>query len=386
MPFISNPHLSFIDLFSGCGGNSWGMSQAGKTIAMQPLLAVDIEQIALKTYKFNHPSTQTLFRDISKLSASELLKQIGLTPGKLGCLVASPPCQSYSRNNRTASKKQDERNTLYLHTLRLIKGVEPLCVFMENVPEMKTHHNGVYHDHFVENLEKLGYVVKYWTVNSADHGIPQRRSRLIYLAFHKKLGQIPEKPAETHSESGDLLPQWIGAKDAIGDLPVREVADQRDSFDAKIYSNERSEYAQQLAPRRNHVFNHSSRSLNEIQVERLNVLEEGQAYYDLPKRLRPKKGYDSSYGRLWQDKPAQTITTWVQYPSSGRFSHYEQNRVITIREALRLQSFGDDFRVFGTMIEQSKQVGNAVPPLLAQIFKDSFAPILESWGKSQSEI
>ena len=192
--------------------------------------------------------------------------------------------------------------------------------------------------------------------------------------------KIPECPPIVHGEEPSLLP-WITVEDAIKDLPTRNAGDNRDYFritEAQLLR--RTKYAKECCyDGLKTVFNHTARSLNDTQMKRLYALKEGQAYKDLPCELKPKKGYDASYGRLWRNKSAPTLTAWLSYPGSGRFSHYEQHRVITIREALRLQSFDDNFRVFGSLLKQSALVGNAVPPLLANAFKNQIVTDVENY-------
>ncbi|HEU5376045.1 MAG TPA: DNA cytosine methyltransferase [Ktedonobacteraceae bacterium] len=381
-PTVS-PLFSCIDLFCGCGGNSWGMLQGGKSRSLEPLLALDNDPYALATYQHNMPSVEVVQGDIRETAPSFLLDRIGLRPGALGCLIASPPCQTYSRNNRLPKDKHDHRYVLYTHTLKMIRGIRPWVVFMENVPEMETCHDGIYHTDFLACLEQLGYTPRYWTVDAADYGVPQHRQRLVYLAYRNEMGVLPQCPPPTHGEASGLFP-WVTVEEAIADLPARSAGVTEESFMAEpAHLLKRSAYAWARRPVRSSlVFNHSTRELNAVQLRRLQSLKEGQAYNDLPADLRPAKGYKASYGRLWRSKPAQTLTTYLAYPSSGRFSHYEQDRVMSIRESLRLQSFDDDFRVLGNLSQQSTQVGNAVPPLLATAFKGQIVADLEKVNAS----
>ncbi len=375
----ASPQFSCIDVFCGCGGNSWGMLQGGGSRSLVPLLALDHDSCALATYQYNMPEVEVIHGDIREISPQTILERVGLQPEALGCLIASPPCQTYSRNNRLPKDKHDHRYVLYTHTLKMIRAIRPWTVFMENVPEMETCHGGVYHTDFLACLEDLGYVARHWTVNAANYGVPQHRHRLVYLAYRKDMGKIPQCPSLTHGEAPGLLP-WITVEEAISDLPQRAAGHLEESFPTEPSQLlKRSAYAWARRPVRSSlIFNHSTRELNATQLRRLQALKEGQAYSNLPDDLRPAKGYKASYGRLWRSKPAQTLTTYLAYPGSGRFSHYEQDRVISIREALRLQSFDDDFRVLGNLSQQSTQVGNAVPPLLAAAFKQSIVTDLEA--------
>lgn len=375
---LATPLFSCVDLFSGCGGNSWGMLQEGERRRLTPLLALDNDPIALITYRWNMPQVKVLEADIRDVGSSRILSQIGLQAGELGCLIASPPCQTYSRNNRLPQNKNDYRNTLYTHTLRMVEGIRPWIIFMENVPEMETYQGGEHHKDFLTRLERLGYVSQHWIVNAADYRVPQHRYRLIYLAYREEMKKVPVLPSPNYGVKPGLKP-WVTVEEAIADLPTRHTGQGPDLFKVEEqHVLTISLYAYALRPSRSpYVANHAARDLNDVQLRRLRALREGEAYDDLPQSLKPAKAYKNSYGRLWRDRPSPTLTTFLAYPSTGRFSHYDQDRVITIREALRLQSFNDDFRVFGSLIEQSAQVGNAVPPLLAAAFKDVIVADLE---------
>lgn len=372
------PEFSFIDLFCGCGGNSWGFQQANGARPLIPLYALDSDPVAVENYCCNIPGVEVVCEDIRFIQPGDILQAIQLNPGELGCIIASPPCQTYSRNNRGVKNANDHRHTLYKPLLKIVEAIQPWTVLVENVPEMEKYANGMYHSDFLKKLNKLGYVVRHWIVNSASYGVPQHRFRLIYLAYRKELNKVPKVPSIKHGEDKGLLP-WVTVESAIKDLPKRDAGDNQDEFPiTNTQILRRTEYAKaRCSQGLKIVFNHSARSLNHTQINRLISLKEGQAYKDLPDKLRPKNGYDASYGRLWRNKPAPTLTAWLSYPGSGRFSHYEQNRVITIREALRLQSFDDNFRVFGSLLKQSSLVGNAVPPLLANAFKNQIAVDLE---------
>ncbi len=383
---ISNPdpkevdaHFACIDLFSGCGGNSWGMLKGGVTHPLTPLLALDIDERALETYRYNMPGVDTWQVDIRQVKPADILRRIGLSKGELGCIVASPPCQSYSRVSRLTQDVDDYRNTLYASVIKIVRAVRPHTVFIENVPEMQTCHGGTFHHDFLERLRSLGYRVQFWIVNAADYGVPQHRYRLIYLAYCKKMRLIPRCPARSHGPEPHLKP-WVTVADAIKDLPPRAQGQDEDSFVTRKEGPRRGDAycCARHSSEGSTVFNHAARKLNDIQLRRIQCLKEGQAFDDLPDDLRPTKGYKASYGRMVGSRPAHTLTTYLAYPSTGRFSHYKQDRVITIREGLRLQSFDDHFRVLGNLAEQSTQVGNAVPPLLAAAFKDIIVKDLEN--------
>src|SRR5262245_53571836 len=163
-----DPHFACVDLFCGCGGNSWGMVSESNIRQLSPLLALDCNPVAMATYGWNIPSAEMLLADIRTVRPEDIMRRIGIRSGELGCLIASPPCQTYSRNNRQPKARNDLRNTLYQHVLRMIKYIRPWVVFMENVPDLLMHHDGEYHYDVLQQLSGMGYVARHWVVDAAD--------------------------------------------------------------------------------------------------------------------------------------------------------------------------------------------------------------------------
>jgi DNA (cytosine-5)-methyltransferase 1 len=247
-------------------------------------------------------------------------------------------------------------------------------VLMENVAEMRNGFEQAFSNEIINRLEDDGYCVSHQVLNAADYGVPQRRRRAFFMAWR---GSIPMRfPTPTHQKSiceaakGNLfLPGFDGRKrvtvwEAIGDLPSISHDNKERIFD---YACEPfSEFQRIMRSGSSHVFNHTPRPLAPTQFQRLESLKPGQGLKELPPHLRPKSGYSGAYGRLTKEMVAPTITRWVFHPGSGRFGHPADVRVITIREAARLQGFKDTFEFTGTYTQQAGQVGNAVPPLLVQ--------------------
>lgn len=364
-------------MFSGCGGISLGFKRAGFDI----LMGIDNNEAALKTYKENFPEAIIYNGDIAQLDPFKLMNEFNIEQGELECLVGGPPCQGFSKNVPARNRFfNDERNLLVTHFLRFVDAFRPKMVLMENVAELaKAYQNG-YTTIIIDELERLGYHAEWNKLLAADYGVPQMRRRAFFLA--SKISTEELFPNPTHSKNtedrdlfNDFSP-YVTVWDAISDLPSLENGEGEDILE---YPTEpRTLYQEMMRQEGNGMlYNHKARKLSDIQYNRVSSITEGQGYKDLPEELRPKSGYSGAYGRLWRDKPAPTITCWVFHPGSGRFSHPLDNRVITIREAARIQSFDDGFKFLGSYNEQSKQVGNAVPPLLAKKIAKRFKNILE---------
>lgn len=355
-----------LDLFSGCGGISSGLRSAGFHI----LGGVDIEPVSLKTFRLNFPTSEAMELDLSQTAPESVMDRLGIDPGGLTLLAGGPPCQGFSKNvPRKYRFLEDPKNLLVRAFIRFFEVLRPQLVLMENVAEMKNGFDQAYTEEVVQRLEENGYNVTYGVLQAHDYGVPQRRRRAFFLA--RLSGPPVAIPERTHSETGagyDLFPgllkKHVSVWDAIGDLPRLQHGEGEEpcGFRCPPFS----EFQAWAREGCTEVFNHKARMLQPTQAERLASISPGQGLKDLPAHLRPKSGYSGAYGRLTKEMVAPTVTRWVFHPGSGRFSHPEDPRVITIREAARLQGFPDSFRFLGTYIQQAHQVGNAVPPLLAE--------------------
>ena len=361
-----SPKMTAIDLFSGCGGLSCGLEQAG----FRMLAGVDIDNAYLQTYRINFPQTLSLVRDLSQMEPNALMEEVGVMRGALDLLAGGPPCQGFSKNvPRRSRYLEDPKNQLVASFLHFADAMRPRFILMENVAEMKAGFEGAYTSLLIESLEAkhLGYTVLHGVLNAPDFGVPQRRRRTFFLASRD--GERVAFPRPTHAKNTGIdlfvFQNHVSVWDAIGDLPSLEHGEGIEPCEyAAPAQSEFQKWARQSS---NQVYNHVARRLQPTQYQRLALLEPGQGIKDLPDELRPKSGYSGAYGRLTKSMIAPTITRWVFHPGSGRFGHPVQPRVITIREAARLQAFPDTFRFVGTYIQQSHQIGNAVPPLLAEL-------------------
>lgn len=320
--------LNSIDLFSGCGGLTEGLHQAG----FETKVAIELVDNAVKAFKLNHTNTHVIDRDIRKISAEEIKEKLDGQP--LHLLAGCPPCQGFSSMRRLNRKESvaDDRNTLVEEYFRLIKELQPLTIMMENVPALKDY--ALFLD-IVEELDKMGYNPVYEVVNVKDYGVPQGRRRLVLLG--SRLGKIEiAKPT---------VKGKVTVREVIGNLePVTETTDP----------------VHKIFPK------HSAKVQKRIELTPKN----GGSRKDLPQEYtlechkKANVGFNDVYGRLRWDDYSTTITGGCLNPSKGRFLHPEENRCITAREAAMLQSFPRDYK-FPTDISKTALallIGNALPP------------------------
>jgi DNA (cytosine-5)-methyltransferase 1 len=385
--------LAAADLFSGAGGLSLGFQQAGFRIAF----ANDINSEYACTYKQNHPETKFFEGSIEDLTARAIFRATGLHKTDLDVLIGGPPCQGFSIN---APKRSlgDSRNRLFHHYGRLVlEGIRPKVIVMENVPGMLSLDGG----RFVKDIYALfrgaGYRMSHMILCAAHYGIPQERWRLIFIGTLLQKVEItfPEPvhfaPVRANFTGGRNL-TWIAdigngnepphfhfrplkpytpVRDAISDLPQLGINDGAEEAD--YTTPPQTAYQKEMRKRSAKLYNHSAGMLSQQNLERLRYIPPGGSWRDIPFDLLPKgmksarrSDHTRRYGRLDPDGLSGTILTKCD-PHWGSFFHWSQDRALTVREAARLQSFPDAFRFFGSRVSQFEQVGNAVPPLLAQV-------------------
>lgn len=363
--------LTLIDLFCGCGGFTAGLlfPEGDGRVGWRVLLGVDINATAVETFAANFGKQAARQVDLVEADPWSYLSELGLRPGELDHLHASPPCEAYSVNNRINGNHADLR---FRVALEWTEAFLPKVVTIENVRNLEKAHDAEIKD----RLSCVGYQVISFKVNAADYGVPQHRKRLFYLGCLAKSEVTPRVPEPTNcdpSKPQQGLKPWVTVGEAIGDLPHRKAGEGPDEFVSNIDPNDPAdrlflgEYAATMRPPKDvTITGHYARPLSEVAMRRLRYLGPGQAIWDLPAYLRPKMGFRGAYGRMHPGYPAKTITTGIRGPSHGPFCHYAQDRIITFREAARLQSFPDAFSFKGKRQAQAFQIGNAVPPLLAR--------------------
>ena len=387
------------DLFCGAGGLSLGFASAGYEI----VFANDIDVLCQHTYESNHPKVEFLPGSIEQLSVSGIRRRTGLRRGELDVLLGGPPCQGFSIN-APVRRVADDRNHLFQHYGRLVlEGLHPKVVVMENVPGMLSLAKGRFVEAVYDLFRRAGYRMRHMVLCAAHYGIPQERWRLfligtavphVEIAFPKPthwarvranftggreltwLRFIAGKNGGNANVQPTLFPEarelvhFITVKEAIDDLPELGI---RDGQECMVYGRSpTSAYQKALRKASRRLYNHVSGALSERNLERLRYIRPGRSWRDIPFDLLPRglkrarrSDHTRRYGRLDPEGLSGTILTKCD-PHWGTFFHYGQNRTLTVREAARLQSFPDRFRFFGSRVSQYSQVGNAVPPKLAQ--------------------
>ena len=317
-----------IDLFSGCGGLSLGLKEAGFAV----VAAVEIDRKAQETYRLNHPSVRLYAQDIRELEPAEVLQEIGLKPGELDLLAGCPPCQGFSRlrtkNKRTSVK--DDRNDLVADFLRFIELMEPKTVMLENVPALAKDTRFL---KMRRQLHALGYETVVHVLDAADYAVPQRRKRLIMLASKVHMPEIADKASKR-----------ITVREALKGLSKPKEARDR----LHCLGENRSKGVRELIAL---------------------IPKNGGSRGDLPESYqlechKRSNGFSDVYGRMAWDDVSPTITSGCHNPSKGRFLHPSQNRTITLREAAILQGFPRRYRFD---VDHGKEaialmIGNALPP------------------------
>lgn len=331
--------LSVIDLFCGCGGLSLGFIQAGFDVK----LGIDAWQDAIKTYTSTHPDSKGIVADLFTASPEQIAEQSQIK--QIDLIIGGPPCQGFS----IAGKRliDDERNKLYKSFVEFVRFYQPKAFLMENVPNMMSMGKGAIKRQITEDFEQLGYTVVSQVLMASDYGVPQNRKRAFFVGFKNGLKFTFPEPQET---------QKVTASQAISDLPDYSVDD------GEYYPTpSHSEYQKNMRAYSTGLFNHQVTQHNEKTKEIIALVPDGGNYKNLPDHLRQTRNVNIAWTRLNSQKPSFTIDTGHRH-----HFHYQFNRVPTVRESARIQSFPDDFIFLGAKTSQYKQVGNAVPPMLAR--------------------
>lgn len=357
---MAKKQYTAIDLFCGAGGLTEGLRQAGFHV----LAGNDFDTAAGRTFAATHREAKFLPGPVQDISAAALLKASGLKKGELDCLVGGPPCQAFSVYNHQRGM-HDERSQLFREYLRLVEGLHPRWVVMENVTGITSAGDGEAVQAILKGFEQLGYNVEFKVLRAEEYGVPQERRRVVFIGNREGIPIVwPEK---THGEG---LKPFTTIRDAIGDLPALENGE--DKGVQTYVSEPLSEYQDMLRGGTNAVMNHSAPRLAPINIARMSHIPPGGSWRDIPFELLPegmKKArrcdHTKRYGRMTWTGLSCTVLTKCDI-HWGAYIHPEQDRVITVREAARIQSFPDWFTFEGSRTEQYVQVGNAVPPLLGR--------------------
>ena len=378
-----HPSFTAIDLFCGAGGLSEGFRQAGYSV----LAGNDIDIAAGETYKATHPDADFILCPIQDLKVERLCKASGLRPNQLDVLLGGPPCQAYSVNNHQRGM-HDARANLFREYLRIVKGMNPKWVVIENVTGITSIAGGAVVRSIKEELRKLGYEVEWRILRTEEYGVPQERRRIVFVG--NRLGLPIIFPEPTHGPTGSMLEPFTTIWDAIGDLPPLGNGEKSITVPYTAAPNHWFQsYARAGAS--DIVFNHDAPRLSAVNEIRMRHIPIGGSWRDIPHDLLPKgmkkakrSDHTKRYGRMRPDGLSCTVLTKCDI-HWGAYIHPYQDRAITVREAARVQSFPDTFIFQGSKTEQYVQVGNAVPPLLGKCIADSLL-LSQQMGKPEIKL
>ena len=330
---LSKP--TYIDLFSGAGGFSLGFEKAG----FENLFSIDVEPRFCETYRFNFPEHLLIEDNIAKLSEDKISEII---QGKtIDVVIGGPPCQGFSIAGNIGRKfTEDARNQLFREFARVVNITKPKYFVMENVARLFTHNKGETKQEIIDLFEKMGYAVESKILNSADYGVAQVRKRVIFIGNKMSKNIVfPPKNIEKH----------VTVKEVLNAYPI-------------LKSGESST-----------VPNHFAMKHSEQMLHKMSFVKDGGSRADIPEIVRPQSGDVRKYIRYKSDEPSVCVTGDMR-----KIFHYSQNRALTVSELAQLQSFPDDFIFKGNAISQQQQVGNSVPPLMAEAIASSILKMIKN--------
>lgn len=337
--------MNVIDFFSGCGGLSYGFVQAGYNV----IIGIDNDKAALQTFEYNHPNSLGLMLDLFDKNYLETLDK-KIDNRSVDVIIGGPPCQGFSLTG--ARDSNDKRNQLFRSMFLAIDKYQPKVVVIENVPGLKTLYGGYYYNAIAAEFDKRKYHWEAAVLYAPEYGIPQIRRRLVFIATRQGLTPI-KHPAPIITDPT----KFVTTEAAISDLPA---VINGETAEFIPYENEaRFSYAKKMREGSLGIYNHIPTIHSDLVISVISQVPEGGNYKDLPKGVGESRKFNEAWTRYDRHKPSKTIDT-----GHRNHFHYLYNRIPTVRENARLQSFPDKFIFKGTKTQQYRQVGNAVPPIL----------------------
>lgn len=372
---MSSKQIKCLDLFSGCGGMSLGLSWAKlKNTRIKSVAAIDNWKAACDTYEQNL-GIKPVNDGVTIASVGSLLDEVG----DVDLVVGGPPCQGFSSSGKRALA--DRRNRLVKAFLDAVELASPKAFIMENVTGFTTFQSGNLLAEVVRKANELGFHVHSGVLLASRFGIPQRRRRFILVG--EKTGSfvfphVRDFDLSTRSmlhidQKHDRGFPVISFDDATSDLP-KLLAGQFKTKYTKVPKNDFQRWVRGSAIV---LDDHMAPAHSRDFIRMMSYIPQGQSAFSpgvfesIPKALRPGKGFTNSYARIQGHQPSPTITRNFTTPSSANCIHPHFDRALSLREGARCQSFPDDYIFSGTTSDRRLQIGNAVPPLLAKTLAES---------------
>jgi len=347
---IEEKRNNVLDLFCGAGGLSLGFESAGFNVVK----AIDIDPYAVDTYNTNRGKDIAEIKDISQVD-EDYIRSLG----KIDGIIGGPPCQGFS----TAGQRiiDDDRNKLYREYFRILSIVNPSFFILENVTGILTFANGIVRDDIINRAKKLGFKVYYKTLDTSEYGVPQIRKRVFFIGIKEGIKDEPFVFPEGKCEP-------ITIKDAIGDLPSLDNGEDNTSYSRPP----ETEYQKYIRDDMTKLYNHTLSKHTEDTKKTIALVPEGGSIRDVPEELRGGRNYHALLRKMDRNKPSLCIDT-----GHRTYFHYEELRIPSTREVARLQGFKDSYIFIGPRNDQQKQVGNAVPPIIAEVLAKAIKEYIE---------
>lgn len=355
-----------VDLFCGVGGLALGF----KNKNFKTLLANDVDADMCKSFNLNFPNINLVCDNIKNIKFKDILKS------KVDIILGGPPCQAYSTSGKRLL--EDKRAFLYHQYYRALKELMPKLFIYENVKGLLSMNKGQLFNEIKDLFGSLGYDIQAKIINAADYGVPQLRQRVIIVGTLDNIKfNFPQPTHFSYSESDDLFfrnkKKYLTLEDALSDLPLIKNGEKSDQY----LKSEQNDYQKKMRNNSLILTEHNSSFHSESLMRVIRNVPQGGTLKDIPKKYKPKSGFGNSYGRLWWNKPSTTITRNFGTPSSARCIHPKCDRALTTREGARLQSFNDNFKFYGSRQKKNLQIGNAVPPILAEVLANQVKDALK---------
>jgi DNA (cytosine-5)-methyltransferase 1 len=348
--------------------------------------AVDFDKNAAATYQQNHPETLFLNTDISELDPKTILR--ALDGQEVALLAGGPSCQGYSTHGKRDA--DDPRNFLFVHYLRIARALRPKWILMENVQGLLTYNKGYFRETILDELERMGYHADAKVLCAADYGVPQLRKRVFFIATRQDC-EITF-PTPTHSDRGERgLKPYVTVGEAFFDLPrLGRTGSNKSTEPLRYAAPARTAFQRFLRGGSKELTLHEARPLSPQAAALAKFIREGQGLRAVPvhalpdrfKKMRTiangelRRDCTTLYHRISRAKPSYTITCYFRNVASGPFLHPTEDRSLSVREAARLMTFPDSYVFCGTAIP--RQIGNAVPPLLAKAVGEHVLKLMNS--------
>jgi DNA (cytosine-5)-methyltransferase 1 len=350
-----------LDLFCGCGGISKGFEMAGYNI----IGGIDFNKDATLTFAKNFKKAEVICGDITEISDDVVTEKFQ----SVDIIVGGPPCQGFSSANRWQKEIDDPRNKLFFQYLRFVRILRPKALLIENVRGLLTRDNGYAKEQIIKLLTELGYFVSFTIEDASEYGVPQQRKRAVIVGIRSDYNSKPFDFSSIEKLPKVTVDEALSNLYHLDKMPEKEIWEEPKAL---------TTFQQEIQDGMSILYDHEIKYPAEIVQKRISYVPQGGNWKDVPEELWPsnrQNRHSSAYKRLHQNKPSCTIDTGNAH---SNYFHPLYNRIPSIRESARLQSFPDSFIFVGSRGSKYKQVGNAVPPFLARAIAKALKKHLEN--------